>query len=158
MIKAASFPDARKNRYLLPEYPAVQLETHITNLIADFRDADDPVHLNGGQALFAEYGEGIALTHSHPVDQWQVYLTGSAHLAKKPVSLITVQYTDKWVPYGPIEVSKEGFALIAFWPRPNAETHVMPKDADIIRENLKGKPHRIILEHINVTNGAPAGA
>jgi hypothetical protein len=34
----------------------------------------------------------------------------------------------------------------------------MPKDADIIRENLKGKPHRIILEHINVTNGAPAGA
>ena len=158
MIKAASFPEAHKNRYLLPEYPAVQLETHITNLIADFRDADDPAHLNGGQALFAEYGEGIALTHSHPVGQWQVYLTGSAHLAKKPVSLITVQYTDKWVPYGPIEVSKEGFALLAFWPRPNAETHAMPKDADIIRENLKGKPHRIVLEHMNVTDGAPAGA
>ena len=68
MLKVANFSEAHKNRYLPPEYPAVQLETHITTLIADFRYANNPVHLNGGQALFAEYGEGIALTHSHPVD------------------------------------------------------------------------------------------
>ena len=58
MIKAASFLEAHKKRYLLPEYPAVQLETHITNLIADFRDANDPAHLNGGQALFTELTNG----------------------------------------------------------------------------------------------------
>lgn len=155
MIKASSFSEAHKNRYLLPEYPAVYLDTWITNLIGDFRDETDPAHLDAGQALFAEYGEGIALTHAHPVDQWQIYVAGSAHLAKKPVSLVTIQYTDEWVPYGPIEVPKEGFALLALWPRPNDVTYEMPKDAALIREHLRGKPHRMILEQIDVSAGAP---
>src|SRR5215831_9291704 len=158
MIKAASFPEARKKRYLLPPYPAVYLDTYITNLIADFRDAKDPAHLDGGQALFAEYDEGIALTHAHPVDQWQIYVSGSALLAKKPVPMVTVQYTDAWVPYGPIEVTKEGFALLALWPRPNDETYEMPKDAATIHEHLRGKQHRILLQHIDVTDEAPLTA
>ena len=155
MIKATNFPDAHKNRYLLPEYPAVYLDTWITNLVGDFRDETDPAHLDAGQALFAEYGEGIALTHAHPVDQWQIYVSGSAHLAKKPVPLVTIQYTDEWVPYGPIEVPKEGFALLALWPRPNDVTYEMPKDAALIRENLRDKPHRMILEHIGVVDDNP---
>jgi hypothetical protein len=158
MIKAASFPEAHKQRYLLPPYPAVYLETYITNLIADFRDAKDPTHLDGGQALFAEYDEGIALTHAHPVAQWQIYVSGSARLAKKQVPLVTVQYTDAWVPYGPIEVTQEGFALLALWPRPNDETYEMPKDADTIRAHLRGKPHRMILQHIAVADEAPIAA
>src|SRR5262245_66115837 len=93
MIKAASFPEAHATRYFLSEYPAVYLDTYITNLIADFRDAKDPAHLDGGQALFAEYGQGIALTHAHPVDQWQIYVTGSARLAKKAVLPVTIQFT-----------------------------------------------------------------
>ncbi len=156
MIKAASFPEAHKNRYLLPEYPAVYLDTWITNLIGDFLDETDPTHLNAGQALFAEYGEGIALTHAHPVDQWQIYVSGSAQLAKKPVPLVTIQYTDEWVPYGPIEVPKEGFALLALWPRPNDVTYEMPKDAALVRENLRDKPHRIIMEQINVVDESPS--
>ena len=158
MIKAASFPKAHETRYLLPPYPAVYLDTYITNLIADFRDAKDPAHLDGGQALFAEYGEGIALTHAHPVAQWQIYVAGSALLAKKPVLPVTIQYTDEWVPYGPIEVGKEGFALLAFWPRPNDETYEMPKDADMIREHLRGKKHRIIIERIAVADETPVTA
>jgi hypothetical protein len=158
MIKAASFPEAHEKRYFLADYPAVYLDTHITNLIADFRDAKDPASLDGGQALFAEYGEGIALTHAHPVDQWQIYVSGSALLAKKPVSLVTLQYTDRWVPYGPIEVQKEGFALLALWPRPNEETYEMPKDATIIREHLRGNPHRIIFKQIDITEEAPQAA
>ncbi|HXG17972.1 MAG TPA: hypothetical protein VNN62_02705 [Methylomirabilota bacterium] len=146
MIKAASFPEAHQQRYLLPPYPAVYLNTYITNLIADFRDAKLSDHLDGGQALFAEYEEGVAATHAHPVDQWQIYVAGSAYLnqttqpsyptlgsvadggaailaartgrrpvppklavrhcakllwfdlAKKPVQLVTLQYTDAWVP------------------------------------------------------------
>jgi hypothetical protein len=152
MIKAASFPEAHASRYFLSDYPAVYLDTHITNLIADFRDAKDPAHLDGGQALFAEYGEGVALTHAHPVDQWQIYVTGSARLAKKPVLPVTIQYTDEWVPYGPIEVAKEGFALLALWPRPNDATYEMPKDADTIRAQLRGKPHRMLLQHLEVTD------
>ncbi len=152
MIKAASFPEAHAGRYFLADYPAVYLDTYITNLIADFRDAKDPAHLDGGQALFAEYGEGVALTHAHPVDQWQVYVTGSARLAKKPVLPVTIQYTDEWVPYGPIEVAKEGFALIALWPRPNDATYEMPQDADTIRSNLRGKPHRILFNHLEVAD------
>ena len=152
MIKAASFPEAHAGRYFLADYPAVYLDTYITNLIADFRDAKDPAHLDGGQALFAEYGEGVALTHAHPVDQWQVYVTGSARLAKKPVLPVTIQYTDEWVPYGPIEVAKEGFALIALWPRPNDATYEMPQDADTIRSNLRGKPHRILFNHFEVAD------
>jgi hypothetical protein len=155
MIKAASFAEAHRNRYLLPEYPAVYLETHITNLIADFRDARDPAHLDGGQALFAEYGPGIALTHAHPVDQWQVYLEGNARLAKKAVQPVVLQYTDEWVPYGPIEVAPEGFCLIALWPKPNDETYEMPKDAARIRENLRGKPHRNLLQRIDLVDDAP---
>jgi hypothetical protein len=158
MIKAASFPEAHKKRYLLPPYPAVYLDTYITNLIADFRDAKDPAHLDGGQVLFAEYGAGIALTHAHPVDQWQIYVSGSALLAKKPVQLVTIQYTDAWVPYGPIEVMKEGFALLALWPRPNDETYEMPKDAATIREHLRGKPHRILFKHLDVVNETPLSA
>ena len=158
MIKAASFPEAHEKRYFLSEYPAVYLDTYITNLIGDFRDATDPAHLDGGQALFAEYGEGIALTHAHPVDQWQIYVTGAARLAKKKVHLVTVQYTDEWVPYGPIEVAKEGFALLALWPKPNVETYEMPKDADTIREHLRGKQRRILLKHIDITDDAPATA
>ena len=82
-------------------------------------------------------------------------MAGSAHLAKKPVSLVTVQHTDEWVPYGPIEMPKEGFALLALWPRPNEATNEMPKDAQLIRENLRDKPHRMILEHIDVSGDAP---
>jgi hypothetical protein len=150
MIKAVSFPEAHAQRYLLPEYPAVYLDTYITNLIADFRDAQDPTHLDGGQALFAEYGAGIALTHAHPVDQWQIYVAGAARLAKKPVLPVTIQYTDAWVPYGPIEVAQAGFALLALWPRPNDETYEMPKDADTIRARLRGKPHRLLLQRLAV--------
>jgi hypothetical protein len=155
MIKAASFPEAHEKRYLLPPYPAVYLDTYITNLIADFRDAKDPAHLDGGQALFAEYGAGVALTHAHPVDQWQIYVSGSALLAQKPVPLVTIQYTDAWVPYGPIEVTQEGFALLALWPRPNDETYEMPKDAATIREHLRGKQHRILFKHLDVADEAP---
>lgn len=156
MIKTASFPEAHQNRYLLPPYPAVYLNTYITNLIADFRDAKVSSHLDGGHALFAEYEEGLATTHAHPVAQWQIYVSGSARLAKKPVQLVTIQYTDAWVPYGPIEVTKEGFALLALWPRPNDETYEMPKDANTIREHLRGKPHRIIFKQLDVTNEAVA--
>jgi hypothetical protein len=156
MIKAASFPEAHRNRYLLPEYPAVYLETYITNLIGDFRDATDPTHLGGGQALFAEYGPGIALTHAHPVDQWQIYVSGSAHLAKKPVEPVVVQYTDEWVPYGPIEVPPEGFSLIALWPRPNDATYEMPKDVVKIREHLRGKPHRNLVHRIDESSDRAA--
>jgi len=156
MIKMASFPEAHAKRYFLADYPAVYLDTYITNLIADFRDAKDPAHLGGGQALFAEYGEGVALTHAHPVDQWQIYVSGSARLAKKPVLPVTIQYTDEWVPYGPIEVAKEGFALLALWPRPNDETYEMPKDADAIRAHLRGKPHRMLLQRIEVTDETSA--
>jgi hypothetical protein len=155
MIKAASFPEAHEKRYLLPPYPAVYLDTYITNLIADFRDAKISTHLDGGQALFAEYGEGVAATHAHPVDQWQIYVSGSAHLAKKLVQLVTIQYTDAWVPYGPIEVTKDGFALLALWPRPNDETYEMPKDATTIREHLRGKQHRIIFKQLDVANEEP---
>lgn len=158
MIKTASFPEAHQSRYLLPPYPAVYLNTYITNLIADFRDAKVQGHLDGGHALFAEYEEGHATTHAHPVDQWQIYVSGVARLAKKPVQLVTIQYTDAWVPYGPIEVTKEGFALLALWPRPNDETYEMPKDANTIREHLRGKPHRIIFEKIDITNEAVATA
>jgi hypothetical protein len=148
MIKAASFPEAHAQRYFLADYPAVYLDTHITNLIADFRNAADPAHLDGGQALFAEYGEGVALTHAHPVDQWQLYVAGAARLAKKAVAPVVLQYTDAWVPYGPIEVSKEGFALLALWPRPNEQTYEMPQDADTIRAHLRGQPHRILLKRL----------
>ena len=154
MIKAANFSEAHKNRYLLPPYPAVYLDTYITNLIADFRDAKLAEHLDSGQALFAEYGEGIAATHAHPLAQWQLYVTGAAHLAKKPVQLVTIQYTDAWVPYGPIEVGKEGFALLALWPRPNDETYEMPQDANTIREHLRGKPHRILFTQVDVSHEA----
>jgi hypothetical protein len=71
---------------------------------------------------------------------------------------VTVQYTDAWVPYGPIEVTQEGFALLALWPRPNDETYEMPKDADTIRAHLRGKPHRMILQHIAVADEAPIAA
>lgn len=152
MIKAASFPEAHAQRYFLSDYPAVYLDTHITNLIADFRNAKDPAHLDGGQALFAEYGEGVALTHAHPVAQWQIYVSGVAKLAKKQVLPVTIQYTDEWTPYGPIEVAKEGFALLALWPKPNEETYEMPKDADLIREKLRGKPHRMLLKQIEVVD------
>lgn len=155
MIKTANFSEAHLNRYLLPPYPAVYLDTYITNLIADFRDAKVPDHLDGGHAIFAEYEEGFAATHAHPVDQWQVYVSGSAKLAKKPVQLVTIQYTDAWVPYGPIEVPKEGFALLALWPKPNDETYEMPKDAATIREHLRGKPHRIIFKQLDVANEPP---
>jgi hypothetical protein len=156
MIIAANFLEAKKNRYLLPEYPAVFLETHITNLIGDFRDTGDTARQVCGQALFADYGPGIALTHSHPVDQWQIYLAGKARLTRKAVAPVVIQYTDEWVPYGPIEVEPEGFALIALWPKPNIETHEMPKDVARIRENLRNKPHRHLLHHIDLEDSAPA--
>jgi hypothetical protein len=156
MIIAANFLEAKKNRYLLPEYPAVYLETHITNLIGDFRDTGDTAQQGCGQALFADYEPGIALTHAHPVDQWQIYLTGKARLTRKPVAPVVIQYTDEWIPYGPIEVEPGGFALIALWPRPNLETYEMPKDIARIRENLREKPHRHLLHHIDLKDSPPA--
>jgi hypothetical protein len=68
---------------------------------------------------------------------------------------VTIQYTDAWVPYGPIEVAKEGFALLALWPKPNDETYEMPKDATTIREHLRGKHHRIIFKQLDVTSEKP---
>jgi hypothetical protein len=156
MIVAANFVEAKKNRYLLPEYPAVYLETHITNLIGDFRENGAAADQRCGQALFADYGPGIALTHAHPVDQWQIYLTGRARLTRKPVAPVVIQYTDAWIPYGPIEVEPEGFALLAFWPKPNLETYEMPKDVALIRENLRNKPHRHLLCRIDLQDPMPS--
>jgi hypothetical protein len=156
MIKAASFPEAHAQRYFLADYPAVYLDTYITNLIADFRNAADLAHLDAGQALFAEYGAGVALTHAHPVDQWQLYVAGAARLAKRPVAPVVLQYTDAWVPYGPIEVTKEGFALLALWPRPNEQTYEMPQDAGTIRAHLRGQPHRMLLKRLEVAADAVA--
>jgi len=155
MIIAADFLEARKNRYLLPEYPAVYLETHITNLIGDFREDRDGSVEHCGQALFADYGPGIALTHSHPVDQWQIYLTGKARLTRKAVAPIVLQYTDEWIPYGPIEVEPEGFALIALWPKPNLETYEVPKDIAQIRTNLRNRSHRHLLQRIDPQGSPP---
>jgi len=156
MVVAANFTEAKKGRYLLPEYPAVYLETHITNLVGDFRDDGVPEHQRCGQALFADYGPGIALTHAHPVDQWQIYLEGNARLTRKPVAPVVIQYTDEWVPYGPIEVEPEGFSLLALWPRPNIETYEMPKDVARIRQELRKKTHRVHFHQIDVLDTAPS--
>src|SRR4030095_6488997 len=86
------------------------------------------------------------------VKRCKIYAPAWARLAKKPVLPVTIQYTDEWVPYGPIEVAKEGFALLALWPRPNDAPYERPKDADTIRAQLRGKPHRMLLQHLEVTD------
>ena len=63
MIKAASFPEAHAQRYFLADYPAVYLDTHITNLIADFRNAADPAHLERMQAVQHADRRRIAVGH-----------------------------------------------------------------------------------------------
>lgn len=157
MIKAARLDEAlAERRYLLPPYPAVYLETHITNLIGDYRDDKAPEHLDAGQAIYAQYGPGHATTHAHPVDQWQIYFEGDARVAKKPADGISIQYTDEWVPYGPIEVGEGGFALLALWPRPCAEVYAMPEHAAQIRAGLQGKPHRVMLAAIDVESDRPS--
>lgn len=154
MIKTADFREALAERtYVLPPYPAVYLETRITNMIADFRNDQAPEHLDGGQAIYAEYGPGHATVHSHPVDQWQLYFDGDGIVSKKKLRPFTIQYTDAWVPYGPIEVS-EYFALIALWPRPCAEVLEMPKDIARVRAALHGQPHRHLLAEIDLEAAA----
>lgn len=155
MIKTADFTQALAERtFVLPPYPAVYLETRITNMIADFRDDTLPQHLDGGQAIYAEYGPGYATVHSHPVDQWQIYYDGDGLVSKKKVKPFTIQYTDAWVPYGPIDVTKF-FSLVALWPRPCSEVYEMPKDIERVRAALHGQPHRHVLAEIDL-EAAPA--
>jgi hypothetical protein len=66
------------------------------------------------QAYRAELGAGWGTVnvHFHPVNQFQVMLTGSGMYGNHAVSVGSIHYTDPFTPYGPLTPGSEGFSFV----------------------------------------------
>ena len=114
MIKAASFPDAHAQRYFLANYPAVYLETYITNLIADFRTAEQ-------QAV--EQDKAVASNSHQPCANPQVRVDAPERvLLDSETETLTIRVTNTVRPVSVTSPKKGAYVVrfpanIAGWAR-----------------------------------------
>lgn len=73
--------------------------------------------------------------HFHAVDQFQVFVEGSAQLGRFPLKAGSIHYTDAFTPYGPIVAAEEGYAYFTLRPQSTTSYHKMPAEARLLKES-----------------------
>jgi hypothetical protein len=87
----------------------------------------------GPQAYRSTFRPGYVIEpHFHRIDQFQIFVEGTAQIGKHPLHPVCVHYADGFTPYGPIVVGPEGMAFFnlrsqsdtgAFW-MPGSKKHL----------------------------------
>jgi hypothetical protein len=89
--------------------------------------------------------------HFHEIDQYQIFVGGSATLGKHAVAAGSVHYADTYTPYGPITATEEGFDYITLRPRSIIGYHEMPGEGPLLKpvNEARGRRGRMIVADID---------
>jgi hypothetical protein len=121
----------------------------------DAQDADEP------QAFVVRLPaahEGLRV-HFHPVDQFQVFISGSGAFAGHEVRCGLVHYADALTPYGPLDVGGDGVAFMTLRHQADFDIQNMPNEAaqlaELRRRSLRepGKRRNLVADLL--APGAP---
>jgi hypothetical protein len=97
--------------------------------------------LNEPQVMLIEMSENEKIiAHYHEVDQFQIFVAGSGHLAKDKSTPLTLQYADQYTAYGPIIAGPQGLSYFVF--RANTDSGSVYLDRPGYREKLKPSKKR----------------
>jgi hypothetical protein len=91
--------------------------------------------------------DSVLPTHFHPVNQFQVFVSGSGTLAKHGAAPLSIHYADRHTAYGPITAGPHGIAY--FTLRAHDDARAMFLHNPGARELLKPSKHRFhLIENI----------
>jgi hypothetical protein len=88
--------------------------------------------------------------HFHEIDQYQIFVGGSATLGKHMVVAGSVHYADAYTPYGPITATEDGFNYITLRPRSIIGYHEMPNGGPLLKpvNAARGRRGRMLVADI----------
>jgi len=89
--------------------------------------------------------------HFHEIDQYQIFVGGSATLGKHAVAPGSVHYADAYTPYGPITATEEGFNYLTLRPRSIIGYHEMPGEGPLLKpvNAARGRRGRMMVADID---------
>jgi len=89
--------------------------------------------------------------HFHEIDQYQVFVGGSAFLGKHAVKAGSIHYADTYTPYGPISATDEGFAYLTLRPRSIIGYHEMPEGGPLLKpvNEARGRRGRMMVADVD---------
>ena len=92
--------------------------------------------------------------HFHEIDQYQIFVGGSATLGKHAVQPGSVHYADAYTPYGPITATEDGFDYLTLRPKSIIGYHEMPEGGPLLKpvNEARGRRGRMMVADIH-----PAG-
>ncbi len=92
--------------------------------------------------------------HFHEIDQYQIFVGGSATLGKHAVLPGSVHYADAYTPYGPITATQDGFDYLTLRPKSIIGYHEMPEGGPLLKpvNETRGRRGRMMVADID-----PAG-
>jgi hypothetical protein len=88
--------------------------------------------------------------HFHEIDQYQIFVGGSATLGKHKVLPGSVHYADAYTPYGPITATEDGFNYLTLRPRSIIGYHEMPEGGPLLKpvNAARGRRGRMMVADI----------
>jgi len=88
--------------------------------------------------------------HFHEIDQYQIFVGGSATLGKHKVLPGSVHYADAYTPYGPITATEDGFNYLTLRPRSIIGYHEMPVGGPLLKpvNEARGRRGRMMVADI----------
>ena len=98
--------------------------------------------------------------HFHTVDQYQIFVGGSATLGKHAVLAGSVHYADAYTPYGPIAATAEGFDYLTLRPKSILGYHEMPEGGPLLKpvNEARGRRGRMLVADIQAGTQDTGGA
>jgi hypothetical protein len=93
--------------------------------------------------------------HFHEIDQYQIFVGGSATLGKHAVRAGSIHYADTYTPYGPISATDEGFSYLTLRPRSIIGYHEMPEGGPLLKpvNEARGRRGRMMVADIDFGGG-----
>ncbi len=90
--------------------------------------------------------------HFHTVDQYQIFVGGSATLGKHAVATGSVHYADAYTPYGPITATQDGFNYLTLRPKSIIGYHEMPEGGPLLKpvNEARGRRGRMLVADIEL--------
>jgi hypothetical protein len=94
--------------------------------------------------------EFVIPPHFHEIDQYQIFVGGSATLGKHTVLPGSVHYADAYTPYGPITATEDGFNYLTLRPRSIIGYHEMPAGGPLLKpvNTARGRRGRMMVADI----------
>jgi hypothetical protein len=96
--------------------------------------------------------------HFHTVDQYQIFVGGSATLGKHEVLAGSIHYADAYTPYGPITATEAGFDYLTLRPKSIIGYHEMPEGGPLLKpvNEARGRRGRMLVADVVSTTSDEA--